>query len=99
MSLICSYKSIRNWLQDGDPNKVIGIKMNLVATAEAGILTNILTNPLWVIKTRMCLQYAGDNALPESRRYSGIMDAMRKIYKTEGFRGFYKVGKIQMFLK
>ncbi|XP_033209465.1 mitochondrial folate transporter/carrier isoform X2 [Belonocnema kinseyi] len=84
------YKSIRNWLQDGDPNKVIGIKMNLVATAEAGILTNILTNPLWVIKTRMCLQYSGDNALPESRRYSGIVDAVCKIYKTEGFRGFYK---------
>ena len=65
--------------------------MNLLATAEAGILTNFLTNPLWVIKTRMCLQYSGDMALPESRRYSGILDAMRKIFKTEGFRGFYKV--------
>ncbi|XP_051164565.1 mitochondrial folate transporter/carrier [Leptopilina boulardi] len=84
------YRTIKNRLQDGDPNKIIGVKMSLFATAQAGIFTNLITNPLWVIKTRMCLQYSGDNALPESRRYSGIIDAVRKIFKTEGFKGFYK---------
>lgn len=82
---------MKNRLQDGDPNKIIGVKMSLFATAQAGIFTNLITNPLWVIKTRMCLQYSGDSALPESRRYSGIIDAVRKIFKTEGFKGFYKV--------
>lgn len=84
------YRTMKNRLQDGDPNKIIGVKMSLFATAQAGIFTNLITNPLWVIKTRMCLQYSGDSALPESRRYSGIIDAVRKIFKTEGFKGFYK---------
>lgn len=65
--------------------------MHMCAAAEAGILTLAITNPLWVVKTRLCLQYKEDVNLPESKRYNGTIDAIRKIYITDGIRGFYKV--------
>lgn len=63
----------------------------MVAAADAGILTLLMTNPIWVVKTRLCLQYTSDIRLDESKRYSGMFDALGKIYRTEGFRGLYKV--------
>ena len=65
--------------------------LNMFAAANAGILTLFMTNPIWVVKTRLCLQYASDVQLEESKRYSGTRDALRKIYRTEGIRGLYKV--------
>lgn len=56
-----------------------------------GALTLIITNPLWVVKTRLCLQYMNDNSIPSSMRYTGMVDALRKVYKYEGVRGLYKV--------
>jgi len=48
-------------------------------------VTSVLTNPIWVIKTRMCLQRPGQ---PGS--YRGLLDAVRQIYRTEGVASFYK---------
>jgi solute carrier family 25 folate transporter 32 len=65
----------------------------MVAAAQAGILTLVMTNPIWVVKTRMCLQYADVDRtrLPESKCYLGMVDALNKIYCNEGIRGLYKV--------
>lgn len=63
----------------------------MFAAADAGILTLLMTNPIWVVKTRLCLQYASDVGLSESKRYSGMVDALGKIWRTEGIRGLYKV--------
>lgn len=60
----------------------------MIAASEAGILTLVMTNPIWVIKTRLCLQYTNDAKLPDN--YNGMIDALVKIYKTEGVRGFYR---------
>lgn len=46
-----------------------------------------LANPVWVLKTRMCLQYANSNA---NIHYNNMFDCIRKIYKFEGIKGFYK---------
>lgn len=53
-----------------------------------GILTLTLTNPIWVTKTRLVLQY---NADPTSKQYKGMIDALVKIYRHEGVPGLYKV--------
>lgn len=63
----------------------------MFAAADAGILTLVMTNPLWVVKTRLCLQYMDDKHLPETLRYNGMIDAIKKIYRTEGVRGLYRV--------
>lgn len=65
--------------------------MHMFAAADAGVLTLLMTNPIWVVKTRLCLQYAEDVNMAESKRYRGMTDALKKIYKTEGIRGLYKV--------
>lgn len=84
------YNTIKTWIQGGNSKKPLGPSMHMLAAADAGILTLLMTNPIWVVKTRLCLQYAGDVHLAESKRYKGMMDALQKIYKTEGIRGLYK---------
>lgn len=77
---------------------------NMTAAVFAGTLTTAITNPIWVVKTRLCLQYDNKNtlldtksqlrerkrALPESKRYSGTLDAFSKVYRHEGIKGLYK---------
>lgn len=53
-------------------------------------MTLCITNPLWVTKTRLMLQYGGV-VNPSQRQYTGMFDALVKIYKYEGVRGLYKV--------
>lgn len=85
------YQTAKSWIQKGDPKKQLGPTMHMLAAANAGILSLIITNPFWVVKTRLCLQYATDKqVLSESKRYRGTLDAIMKIYKTEGVRGLYK---------
>lgn len=57
-------------------------------------MTLCITNPIWVTKTRLVLQYnAGVD--PSKRQYRGMLDALVKIYRTEGVRGLYKVSQSQ----
>ncbi|XP_026670692.1 mitochondrial folate transporter/carrier isoform X3 [Ceratina calcarata] len=84
------YNTIKTWIQGGNSKKPLGASMHMFAAADAGILTLVITNPLWVVKTRLCLQYMEDKNLPETLRYNGMADAIRKIYRTEGVRGLYR---------
>ncbi|XP_066957835.1 solute carrier family 25 member 32 [Macrobrachium rosenbergii] len=86
------YNAIKTWFQSGNSKVDIGPGLHMVAAAEAGVLTLVMTNPIWVVKTRMCLQYAEGpgKVLEGSVRYNGMMDAFVKTYKYEGVRGLYK---------
>ncbi|OKO98579.1 Mitochondrial folate transporter/carrier [Penicillium subrubescens] len=50
-----------------------------------GAFTSILTNPIWVIKTRMLASGAQSPGA-----YPSFMSGVRQIYHTEGMRGFYR---------
>jgi len=63
----------------------------MLAASEAGILTLLMTNPIWVVKTRLCLQYENSLDLTSTKNYRGMMDGLVKIYRTEGLRGLYSV--------
>ncbi|XP_012534626.1 mitochondrial folate transporter/carrier [Monomorium pharaonis] len=84
------YNMIKSSIQGGNSKKPLGPSMHMFAAADAGVLTLLMTNPIWVVKTRLCLQYASDVNIAESKKYRGMIDALRKIYKTEGIRGLYK---------
>ncbi|CCE65426.1 hypothetical protein TPHA_0L00700 [Tetrapisispora phaffii CBS 4417] len=52
----------------------------------AGSVSTILTNPIWVIKTRLMLQ---NDIGKNSTHYKNTIDAFIKIYKQEGPKAFY----------
>ncbi|KAM0788934.1 hypothetical protein ACM66B_003009 [Microbotryomycetes sp. NB124-2] len=66
-----------------------GVKLSagqhLLASASSGVVTAVLTNPLWVVKTRMyTTSRSSQNA------YKGVIDGLWQITKTEGIRGHSK---------
>lgn len=48
-----------------------------------GVVTSTVTNPIWVIKTRLQLQ-------GKQRIYNSSFDCAKHILKQEGIKGFYK---------
>lgn len=60
--------------------------LHLASAAEAGGLVCVLTNPVWLVKTRLQLQ------TPEhqTRLYSGFHDALKTVVKDEGWKALYK---------
>lgn len=59
----------------------------LLSGLAAGIAGNTLTNPIWVVKTRM--QLLADSSAGQ-KVYAGYRDAMKTILAEEGVGGFYK---------
>lgn len=83
------YNTIKTWIQGGNTATPLGPTLHMLAASEAGILTLIITNPIWVVKTRLCLQYELEPA-SSMNAYRGMTDALVKIYRQEGIRGLYR---------
>jgi solute carrier family 25 folate transporter 32 len=56
-----------------------------MASGVAGILTGVVTNPIWVIKTRML-----STARDAPGAYKSIAHGTRTLFQEEGIRGFYR---------
>ncbi|KAL2642644.1 hypothetical protein R1flu_010231 [Riccia fluitans] len=65
----------------------VGPVLHLISAAEAGGLVCLVTNPVWLVKTRLQLQAPGYGS---QKPYSGVRDAVTSILKEEGWRGLYK---------
>jgi len=61
-------------------------RTHVASAAMAGVVSNALTNPIWMVKTRMQLDTGGFNGF----HYRGYGDACRRILAEEGIAGFYK---------
>jgi hypothetical protein len=64
----------------------------LCAAAMAGIVTSTVTNPIWLIKTRLQLD---KNVVEKTggvatRRYKNSWDCTKQVVRQEGIRGLYK---------
>lgn len=57
----------------------------------AGACSTLLTNPIWVIKTRLMSQSSTitSDGMRAPFNYTSTLDAARKMYRAEGFRSFY----------
>jgi solute carrier family 25 folate transporter 32 len=68
--------------------------INFVSAAAAGIISATLTNPIWLIKTRLQLQIdaAGSDAARSIKtpRYTGITHCARCIVAEEGAAGLFR---------
>ena len=56
-----------------------------VASGASGILTAVLTNPIWVVKTRML-----STSRDAPGAYKSIAQGTRLLYRDEGIKGFYR---------
>jgi solute carrier family 25 folate transporter 32 len=72
-------------LKDAIQKEKLGPLEHLMASGTAGLLTAIVTNPIWVVKTRMFTQSAND-----VDRYRGVFHGLGQLYKSEGFKGYYR---------
>jgi solute carrier family 25 protein 33/36 len=68
-------------LPEGSPGNA------LVAGFTAGVVGNTLTNPIWMVRTRMQLMI--DHTAGQ-KQYAGYADAISTIFKQDGIGGFYK---------
>ena len=59
----------------------------MIAGFSAGIVGNTLTNPIWMVRTRMQILV---DAAAGQRQYAGYRDAIKTIFQEEGIGGFYK---------
>ena len=76
------YGQIKNLFDRGE--KLSGSEY-LMASASAGVMTNLCTNPIWVVKTRMLTTNRGDTLA-----YSSFVDGLIRISRKEGIRGLYR---------
>ena len=54
-----------------------------------GVMTLTITNPIWVAKTRMCLNYG--TSTRGGGQYTTLAGTLSAIWRQEGVRGLYKV--------
>ncbi|KAL4737245.1 mitochondrial carrier domain-containing protein [Aspergillus similis] len=71
-----------NWQQRREP---LNSSDYFIASGSAGIITSILTNPIWVIKTRML---ATGSMSPGA--YTSFAAGAMQILRSEGIPGFYR---------
>lgn len=64
----------------------------LCAAAMAGIVTSTVTNPIWLIKTRLQLDkdVVAKAGMAATRTYKNSWDCIKQVVHKEGIRGLYK---------
>lgn len=72
-------------LGDGVPAR-LSPSSHMLAAWEAGTITSLLTNPIWLVKTRLQLQRDAGAV----GAYHGSIHAVRSILREEGVRGLYR---------
>ena len=76
----------------GPPSKSHSASINFVSAAAAGIISATLTNPIWLIKTRLQLQVTGSAAASAgaAASYTGMLHCARCIVAEEGAAGLFR---------
>lgn len=82
------YEKTRTYYEDMTNNWWIA---RCYSSLTAGACSTVLTNPIWVIKTRLMSQSARgtSDGMRAPWHYTSTLDAVRKMYRSEGIRSFY----------
>ena len=87
------YDSSREWFYDHHYGVSEGDKWlpRIYASVLAGACSTFVTNPIWVIKTRLMSQVSrsASDGTHTPWHYNNTLDAFRKMYRAEGMAAFY----------
>ncbi|PVU99498.1 hypothetical protein BB559_000667 [Furculomyces boomerangus] len=94
---ILSLKNLYNYIKqqmstgktyhtDAKGASLLSAPQHLLASSMAGILTQLVANPFWVVKVRMCAPPTQNDYV----KYNGVVDGIIKLARYEGMRGLYK---------
>ena len=87
------YEGIKEWYKCKSDSTSMGPIENFAAACGSGAIMVGLTNPIWLIKTRMQLQMKGVqvvNTQNVKAPYSGMANAFQTIVREEGILALYK---------
>ncbi|ODV61479.1 Rim2p [Ascoidea rubescens DSM 1968] len=82
-----TYGLTKDFIKTNFNNSQEATWIHLLSAANAGIWTSTLTNPIWLIKTRLQLDQKSSSL---QREYRNSYDCFRKVMKLEGIKGLYK---------
>lgn len=83
------YNGLKNYHVTTSSKELSSADYSLYATM-ASITTIGITNPLFLIKTRMCLQYSYLGSTDKVLKYKNSLDALFVLIKNDGLAGLYK---------
>jgi len=76
---------MKTYLSDGESIEKLSAGQHLYAAAVAGSASSMVTNPIWVVKTRM---FTTPKTSPLA--YRNVFDGLYKLAQNEGLRGLFK---------
>ncbi|XP_047512754.1 solute carrier family 25 member 35-like isoform X2 [Pieris napi] len=77
---------VQGWTQS---NGSVNVQKSAFWAGASGFMSGLAANPMSVVKTRLQAAAHPSVAVGRQHMYNGTIDALMKIYKTEGFRGFF----------
>ncbi|KAI6170578.1 hypothetical protein M3Y97_01137500 [Aphelenchoides bicaudatus] len=80
----CTYSTTKRLLNRSELLQPNSSGIHMLSAGLAGFTTTTLTNPIWLVKTRLQI----------NQSQMSTWDCVRKVYRNEGLRGFYKVTKL-----
>ncbi|KAN0033431.1 hypothetical protein ACTA71_002858 [Dictyostelium dimigraforme] len=85
-----SYEKLRAlWRRQSGRTKLGGLEVFFLG-AIAKLIAGIVTYPYLLVKSRLQSQSGNTSNNSESQQYKGTIDAIVKIFKSDGFLGFFK---------
>lgn len=84
------YERLRlNFAEQFEADKA-SLKVVFLSCGIAGLVANLITNPMWMIRTRMQAEIFKADSMPNfTRKYKTITGSIYRVYKKEGLLALY----------
>lgn len=86
----CTNAKVSNLVSSAAGNVELTSLDNFFLACTAGAVMVAITNPIWLVKTRMQLQMRKSSEQHRIKPYANMMDAFRTIVREEGWLALYK---------
>jgi solute carrier family 25 folate transporter 32 len=84
------YEKLRIRLAEQFDGKKTDFKIVSMSSVMTGILCNVITNPLWLVRVRMQAEIFRDTSHHNyNKKYKSVFGSINRIYKREGFLALY----------